>query len=276
MSKKLEGQVAIVTGAGRGIGRSIAQKLASEGAHVVVNDLDTAPAEEVAGEIRAAGGQAVAFACNVTDADFGQRIVKTALEKFGKLDIIVNNAGYTWDNVIQKMSDEQWDAILDCHLKAPFNLLRAAQPYLREVSKAEAEAGREVFRKVVNISSISGTQGNAGQTNYAAAKAGVMGLTKALAKEWGRMKVNVNCVAFGAIDTRLTQPTTEEKTVQVEGRDIKVGVHPDRIAAAGRDTPLGRFGTPEEAAGSVYLFCIPESNYVTGQTLICGGGRGGF
>ncbi|WP_326536063.1 SDR family NAD(P)-dependent oxidoreductase [Pseudorhodoferax sp.] len=276
MSKKLEGQVAIVTGAGRGIGRSIAQKLASEGARVVVNDLDTAPAEEVAGEIRAAGGQAVAFACNVTDADFGQRIVKTALESFGKLDIIVNNAGYTWDNVIQKMSDEQWDAILDCHLKAPFNLLRAAQPYLREVSKAEAEAGKEVFRKVVNISSISGTQGNAGQTNYAAAKAGVMGLTKALAKEWGRMKVNVNCVAFGAIDTRLTQPTTEEKTVQVEGRDIKVGVHPDRIAAAGRDTPLGRFGTPEEAAGSVYLFCIPESNYVTGQTLICGGGRGGF
>ncbi len=276
MSKKLEGQVAIVTGAGRGIGRSIAQKLASEGAHVVVNDLDTAPAEEVAGEIRAAGGQALAFACNVTDADFGQRIVKAALEKFGKLDIIVNNAGYTWDNVIQKMSDEQWDAILDCHLKAPFNLLRAAQPYLREVSKAEAEAGKEVFRKVVNISSISGTQGNAGQANYAAAKAGVMGLTKALAKEWGRMKVNVNCVAFGAIDTRLTQPTTEEKTVQVEGRDIKVGVHPDRIAAAGRDTPLGRFGTPEEAAGSVYLFCIPESNYVTGQTLICGGGRGGF
>ena len=276
MSKKLEGQVAIVTGAGRGIGRSIALKLASEGARVVVNDLDAAPAEEVAGEIRAAGGQAAAFACNVTDADFGQRIVKTALEKFGKLDIIVNNAGYTWDNVIQKMSDEQWDAILDCHLKAPFNLLRAAQPDLREVSKAEAAAGKEVFRKVVNISSISGTQGNAGQTNYAAAKAGVMGLTKALAKEWGRMKVNVNCVAFGAIDTRLTQPTTEDKTVQVEGRDIKVGVHPDRIAAAGRDTPLGRFGTPEEAAGSVYLFCIPESNYVTGQTLICGGGRGGF
>ena len=276
MSKKLEGKVAIVTGAGRGIGRSVALKLASEGARVVVNDLDLAPAQEVVAEIKAAGGQAVPFACNVTDADFGARTVKTTLEAFGALDIIVNNAGYTWDNVIQKMSDEQWDAILDCHLKAPFNLLRAAQPHLREVSKAEGDAGKEVFRKVVNISSISGTQGNAGQANYAAAKAGVMGLTKALAKEWGRMKVNVNCVAFGAIDTRLTQPTTEEKTVHVDGRDIKVGVHPDRIAAAGRDTPLGRFGTVEEAAGSVYLFCIPESNFVTGQTLICGGGRGGF
>ena len=276
MGSKLQDKVAIVTGSGRGIGRGVALKLASDGAKVVVNDLDAAPAEEVVAEIQAAGGQAVAFACNVTDADFGTRIVKKALDSFGAIDIIVNNAGYTWDNVIQKMSDEQWDAIIDCHLKAPFNLLRAAQPYLREVSRAESEAGREVFRKVVNISSVSGTQGNPGQSNYSAAKAGVMGLTKALAKEWGRMKVNVNCVAFGAIDTRLTQATTEDKTVNIEGRDIRVGIHPDRIVAAGRDTPLGRFGTVEEAAGSVYMFCIPESNFVTGQTLICGGGRGGF
>ncbi|MCY1240362.1 3-oxoacyl-[acyl-carrier-protein] reductase FabG [compost metagenome] len=174
------------------------------------------------------------------------------------------------------MSDEQWDAIIDCHLKAPFQVLRAAQPYFREVSKAEAEAGQEVFRKVVNISSISGTQGNTGQINYSAAKAGVVGMTKTLAREWGRMKVNVNCVAFGFIETRLTQPTTEERTVSVEGREVKVGVHPDRIEQAKRDIPLGRPGTAEEAAGSIYMFCIPESNYVTGQTLICGGGRGGF
>jgi len=276
MSRKLEGKVALVTGAGRGIGRCIALKLADEGARVVVNDLDAEPAQAVVTEIRENGGAAWPCAGNVSAADFADRFVKSALEKFGRIDIIVNNAGYTWDNVIQKMSDEQWDAIVDCHLKAPFRILRAAQPYFREASKAEAEAGKEVFRKVVNISSISGTQGNAGQVNYSSAKAGLMGMTKSLAKEWGRMKVNVNCVAFGAIDTRLTQPTTEEKTVSVEGRDIKVGVHPDRIAAAGRDTPLGRFGTPEEAAGSVYMFCIPESNYVTGQTLICGGGRGGF
>ncbi|MCA0243464.1 MAG: SDR family oxidoreductase [Proteobacteria bacterium] len=276
MVRKLEGKVALVSGAGRGIGRCIALKLADEGARVVVNDLDAGPAESVVTEIREAGGAAVTCVGSVTADDFAERFVKTALERFGGIDIIVNNAGYTWDNVIQKMSDEQWDAIVDCHLKAPFRILRAAQPYFREASKAEAEAGKEVFRKVVNISSISGTQGNAGQVNYASAKAGLMGMTKSLAKEWGRLRVNVNCVAFGAIDTRLTQSTTEEKTVSVEGREIKVGVHPDRIAAAGRDTPLGRFGTPEEAAGSVYLFCIPESNYVTGQTLICGGGRGGF
>ncbi len=174
------------------------------------------------------------------------------------------------------MSDEQWDAIIDCHLKAPFNLLRAAQPYFREVSKAEAADGREVFRKVVNISSISGTQGNAGQVNYSAAKAGVMGMTKTLAREWGRMKVNVNCVAFGFIATRLTEPTAEEKTVNIEGRDIKVGVNPERIVQASKEIALGRPGTPEEAAGSVFMFCIPESDYVTGQTIICGGGRGGF
>ncbi|MGO4761704.1 SDR family NAD(P)-dependent oxidoreductase [Cupriavidus sp. 2KB_3] len=276
MSRKLEGKVAIVTGAGRGIGRCIALKFASEGASVVVNDLDAAPASEVVAEIRAAGGQALAFPCNVTAPDFGDRLVKATLEAFGGIDIIVNNAGYTWDNVIQKMSDEQWDAIIDCHLKAPFNLLRAAQPYFREVSKAEAADGREVFRKVVNISSISGTQGNAGQVNYSAAKAGVMGMTKTLAREWGRMKVNVNCVAFGFIATRLTEPTAEEKTVNIEGRDIKVGVNPERIVQASKEIALGRPGTPEEAAGSVFMFCIPESDYVTGQTIICGGGRGGF
>ncbi|WP_191833442.1 SDR family NAD(P)-dependent oxidoreductase [Pseudomonas fluorescens] len=276
MEKTLEGKVAIVTGSGRGIGRCVALKFASKGAKVIINDLDQAPADDVIAEIRALGSDAVACIGNVSAADFGERIVQTALQAFGRIDIIVNNAGFTWDNVIQKMADEQWDAILDCHLKAPFRILRAAYPYFREASKAEAEAGQEVFRKVVNISSVSGTQGNAGQVNYSSAKAGVMGMTKTLAREWGRMKVNVNCVAFGFIETRLTQSTTEEKTVQVEGRDIKVGVHPDRIAAASREIALGRPGTAEEAAGSVYMFCIPESDYVTGQTLICGGGRGGF
>ncbi len=276
MEQTLAGKVAIVTGSGRGIGRCVALKFASKGAKVIINDLDQGPADEVIAEIRALGSDAVACIGNVSAPDFGERIVQTALQAFGRIDIIVNNAGFTWDNVIQKMGDEQWDAILDCHLKAPFRILRAAYPYFREASKAEAEAGQEVFRKVVNISSVSGTQGNAGQVNYSSAKAGVMGMTKTLAKEWGRMKVNVNCVAFGFIETRLTQPTTEEKTVQVEGRDIKVGVHPDRIAAASREIALGRPGTAEEAAGSVYMFCIPESDYVTGQTLICGGGRGGF
>ena len=276
MSKTLEGKVAIVTGAGRGIGRSIALLFASKGARVVVNDLDAAPANEVVAEIENAGGEALAFACNVTDADFGARLVKSTLDKFGAIDIIVNNAGYTWDNVIQKMSDEQWDAIIDCHLKAPFNLLRAVQPYFKEAAKADAEAGREVFRKVVNISSIGGTQGNAGQVNYSAAKAGIIGMSKTLSKEWGRLKVNVNVVAYAAIETRLTQAVTEETFVNVDGHKIKIGVPADKIEAARATIPFGRMGTCDEAAGAVYMFCIPESNYVTGQTLICGGGRGGF
>jgi 3-oxoacyl-[acyl-carrier protein] reductase len=276
MSKTLEGKVAIVTGAGRGIGRSIALLFASKGARVVINDLDAAPADEVVAEIENAGGQALAFPCNVTASDFGTRLVKATLDKFGAIDIIVNNAGFTWDNVIQKMSDEQWDAIIDCHLKAPFNLLRAVQPYFKEAAKADAEAGREVFRKVVNISSIGGTQGNVGQANYSAAKAGIIGMSKTLSKEWGRLKVNVNVVAYAAIETRLTQAVTEDTYVDVDGRKIRIGVPAEKVAAAQATIPFGRMGTCEEAAGAVYMFCIPESNYVTGQTLICGGGRGGF
>lgn len=271
--KKLDGKVAIVSGSGRGIGRAIALKLASEGAKVVVNDLDAAPAEQTVADIEAAGGHALACAGSVTADGFAEAFVKTAIDGFGGLDIIINNAGYTWDNVIQKMTDEQWHSILDVHLTAPFKILRAAADYLRHQSKVEAEAGQEVFRKVVNISSVAGTGGNAGQANYSAAKAGIIGLTKALSKEWGRYKVNVNAVAFGMIKTRLTEaPAGGDASIDVEGRKIKVGVNPDLLAMMERSIPLGRGGTPEEAAGSVYLLCTPESNYISGQTLICGGG----
>jgi 3-oxoacyl-[acyl-carrier protein] reductase len=274
MTRKLEGKVALVSGSGRGIGREIALKLASEGARLVINDLDKAPAEETVADIIASGGQAVACVGSVTEADFGDRFVKTALDTFGGIDIIVNNAGYTWDNVVQKMTDEQWEAILAVHLTAPFRILRAAAPFIRDAAKKEADAGTPVFRKVVNISSTSGVYGNAGQANYAAAKAGINGLTKAMAKEWGRYKVNVNSVAFGLIMTRLTQPLTAgDASVDIEGRTIAVGVQPDRLKAAEATIPLGRGGTPEEAAGAVYMFCIPESNYVSGQVLVCGGGR---
>ncbi|MDP1693631.1 MAG: SDR family oxidoreductase [Burkholderiaceae bacterium] len=271
--KTLEGKVAIVSGSGRGIGRAIAMKLASEGAKVVVNDLDAAPAEQTVADIKAAGGQALVCAGSVTADGFAEKFVKTAIEGFGGLDIIINNAGYTWDNVVQKMTNEQWHSILDVHLTAPFKILRAAADYIRHASKLEAEAGKEVFRKVVNISSIAGTGGNAGQANYSAGKAGIIGLTKALSKEWGRYKVNVNAVAFGMIKTRLTEATAGgDASIDVEGRKIKVGVNPDLLAMMERTIPLGRSGTPEEAAGSVYLLCMPESNYISGQTLICGGG----
>lgn len=270
---RLDRRVALVTGAGRGIGRAIAIKLAAEGASVVVNDLDAVPAEEVVSEIRALGRRAVACPGSVTDDNFAEGFVQAGLDHFGGIDIIVNNAGYTWDNVIQKMTDEQWDAIMDVHLKAPFRILRAASAFIRSSSKREAEEGRQVHRKVVNISSIAGTGGNAGQANYSAAKAGVIGLTRAMAKEWGRYRVNVNAVAFGWIRTRLTQPLAgEAAAIEVQGRHIDVGIQPQMLASMEQLIPLGRGGTPEEAAGAVYLLCTPESDYISGQTLICGGG----
>ncbi|WP_293748199.1 SDR family NAD(P)-dependent oxidoreductase [Limnohabitans sp. Rim8] len=276
MTQKLEGKVALITGSGRGIGRSIALKLASEGARVVVNDLDAAPAQEVVDEIRKAGGQAVACVGNVTAPDFAERFVGTAVSEFKGLDIIVNNAGYTWDNVVQKMTDEQWYAMMDVHLTAPFRILRAAQPVIRALSKQEKDAGQSVVRKVVNISSVAGLFGNAGQTNYSTAKAGITGMTMTLAKEWGRMNVTVNCVAYGFIKTRLTVSAESDATANIDGRDIKVGVNPDLMAAMERMIPLGRGGSPDEAAGAVYLLCIPESDYISGQTLMCSGGLTGI
>lgn len=275
MTRKLEGKVALVSGSGRGIGRSIAMKLASEGARLVINDLDQEPADETIALIREMGGEAVACVGNVTHTDFAERFVGAAVQQYQGLDIIVNNAGYTWDNVIQKMTDEQWYAILDCHLTAPFRILRAAQPVIKALSKAEMEAGRRTMRKVVNISSVAGLFGNAGQSNYSTAKAGITGLTMTLAKEWGRLNVNVNCVAFGLIKTRLTNSAANGETAHIEGRDIKVGVNPGLMTAMEQTIPLGRAGTPDEAAGAVYLFCQPESDYISGQTLMCTGGLTG-
>jgi 3-oxoacyl-[acyl-carrier protein] reductase len=276
MTHKLDGKVALITGSGRGIGRSIALKLANDGARIVVNDLDNDPAQETVQAIREAGGQAVACVGSVTAPDFAERFVGTAVNEYKGLDIVVNNAGYTWDNVIQKMTDEQWYAMIDCHLTAPFRILRAAQPVIRRLSKAESEAGQRVVRKVVNISSVAGLFGNAGQANYSTAKAGIVGMTQTLAKEWGRMNVTVNCVAYGFIKTRLTTSAAGESTANIDGREIKVGVNPDLLAMMEKSIPLGRGGTPDEAAGAVYLFCIPESDYVSGQTLMCSGGLTGI
>ncbi|WP_204113748.1 SDR family NAD(P)-dependent oxidoreductase [Shimia biformata] len=269
---RLEGKTAYVTGGGRGIGRAIALKLASEGANIVVNDLDADPAQEVAEAIRAMGVKALALPGSVTEPDFGDRFIKAGVDAFGGVDIIVNNAGYTFDSMINKMSDRQFDAMMDVHLKAPFRILRAASHFIIPAAKEEAANGFEVFRKVVNISSVAGTGGNIGQANYASAKAGVIGLTKTLSKEWGRYKVNVNCVAFGMIATRLTEAVEEKTTINVEGNEVNIGIPAKVVEGFEAMIPIGRSGTPEEAAGGVYLFCCPESDFVSGQVLVVGGG----
>ena len=215
---QMDGKVAIVTGSGRGIGKEIALRLVRDGASVMINDIDDAPAQETVAEIVKMGGKAVACNGDVAKPDFGDRIVKTAVDAFGGCHVVVNNAGYTWDSVIQKMSDEQWYAILDVHLTAPFRILRAFQIHLKEAVEKERAAGKRIVRKVVNISSTSGVNGNAGQSNYSAGKAGIIGLTKTLAKEFGRYDVTVNAVAFGYIQTRLTKPLSQGESGEIEDR----------------------------------------------------------
>ncbi|MDM0103448.1 SDR family oxidoreductase [Variovorax sp. J22R24] len=269
---KLDGKVALVTGSGRGIGQAIAMKLASEGARIVINDLDADPAHETVELLKKSGAEAVACVGSVSAPDFAERYIKTAVDNFKGIDIIVNNAGFTWDDVIQRMTDEQWYAIMDCHLTAPFRILRAAYPVIKAQAQAEAEKGIEVHRKVVNISSTSALNGNAGQMNYSSAKAGVIGMTRALSREWGRFKVNVNAVAFGLIHTRMTSADAKAgATINIEGKDIRVGLNPELLKSHAQRNPLGRGGTPEEAAGAVYLFCTPESNYITGQVIAVAG-----
>lgn len=273
MTFTLDGKAALVTGAGRGIGRAIAMRLASAGAAVMINDLDEGPAEETQSAIRAAGGKAERLAGDITAPEFPLQLVYSTLAAFGGIDIIVNNAGYTWDSVVQKTTDEQFQAMLDIHLVAPFRVVRAACAWIREAAKRETAEGRRVMRKVVNITSISGTDGNPGQAGYSSGKAGVIGLTKTLAKEWGRYNVNVNAVGFGLIETRLIQPIGGDgAAIEVKGHRIPVGVQPKVLEAVKSVCPLGRLGTPEEAASAVLFFCSPLSDYVTGEVLLCSGG----
>lgn len=270
---RLEGKTAIVTGSGRGIGQAIALKLAGEGANVVVNDLDPEPADATVKLIGDQPGGAVSVPGSVTEAGFTDDLVNAAVDTFGGLDIVVNNAGYTWDSVIQNTNDDQWQAMLDIHLTAPFRLLRSAAPFMREAAKREVAAGTPFTRKVVNVSSVAGTGGNVGQSGYSSGKAGVIGLTKTVAKEWGRFQITVNAVAFGLIRTRLTEaPADGAATIRMNEQDIKVGIGSELLEAMERGIPLGRAGTPADAANAVFLFCIPESDYITGQVLVCGGG----
>ena len=273
MSFSLCCKTALVTGAGRGIGRAIAGKLAAAGAKVMVNDLDESALRETEDTLRNSGYKIDYAVGDLTDPSTPDKLVHETLDRFGSLDIIVNNAGYSWDGVIQKTTDEQFLAMLEIHLMVPFRVLRAASSYIRETAKTEIAAGKTVMRKVVNITSIAGTDGNPGQAGYSSGKAGVIGLTKTLAKEWGRYNVNVNAVGFGLINTRLVQPLTAGgANVTMHGHEIKIGVQPAMLESVKKACPLGRLGTPDEAAGAVLFFCSPLSDYVTGEVLICGGG----
>lgn len=267
----LNGKTAIVTGGGRGIGRAIVQGLVSAGAQVLACDLDLESLQSAKASVAVPERVATVHG-DLMQPDVPQQIVNAALQTFGSIDIIVNCAGFSWDGVIQKTSDEQFLAMLNIHILAPFRLLRAASEYLRETAKREIACGRRVMRKVVNITSISGTDGNAGQAGYSAGKAGVIGLTKTLAKEWGRYNINVNAVGFGLIQTRMTQPLKAAGELSLGGKDIPMGVQPAMLDSMVAACPLGRTGTPEEAAGAVLFFCSPLSDYVTGEVLICGGG----
>jgi 3-oxoacyl-[acyl-carrier protein] reductase len=273
MSFTLTGKTALVTGSGRGIGRAIAIKLAEAGASVMLNDIDREPLMETGSTIGAAGFPVKALPGDITNPEFPQKLVDFTVKAFGSIDIIVNNAGYTWDNVIQKMTDDQFQAMLDIHLVAPFRILRAASGFIREAAKKEIAEGRRVMRKVVNITSVSGVDGIAGQAGYGTGKAGINGLTKVMAKEWGRYNVNVNSVGFGFIETRLVQPLdSEDATIEMKGQKIRVGVQPAVREAIKTHCPLGRAGTTEEAAGPVLFFCSPLSDYVSGEVLIVSGG----
>ncbi len=266
----LDGKAAIVTGSARGIGRATAELLAEQGARVLINDLDGDVAEQASGEI---GGETVSFAGDLTKDGVPDAMVARAVEAFGAVDIVVNNAGYTWDGPIHKMSDQQFQAMLDIHNVVPFRVLRAAAPHMREPAKKEREEGREVFRKVVNVSSISGTMGNAGQANYSSGKSGVVGLTKTLAKEWGQFKINVNAIAFGFVETRLTAAKEDAGTIERDGESIKLGIPEQMRQMAAMLIPIGRPATPEEAAGGIFFLCSPWSNYVHGQVLNVTGGQ---
>jgi len=267
---RLDGRVALVTGAGQGIGRAIVLKLISEGSRVLANDLDAASLQGLSADVARLGGVCETFPGDVTENDFGDRAVAACLERFGDLHILINNAGYIWNSRIANHTDEQWYAMLDVHATGPFRLLRAAGRHFRAMAKEGRTASA---RKVVNVSSVSGLFGEATQFSYAAAKSALVGMTRSLAKDWGRYNVTVNCVAFGLIETRLTQTFAGEvPEIEIGERKLKVGLDAAQVEAMKRLIPLGRAGTPEEAAGAVLLFCLPESDFISGEIVIAAGG----
>lgn len=275
MKSLLEGQVAIITGAGRGIGAAAARLFAEHGARLVLSDRDADPVNAVAEELRNIGADCIAVPGDITDPAFPETLVAEAIGKYRVLNTLVNNAGYTWDGMLHKMSDKQWDAMMAVHLAAPFRLVRAAAPHMRDAAKREREKGHAPEpRCIVNVSSTSGLHGNTGQANYAAAKMGIVGFTKTIAKEWGGFGIRCNAIAFGFIETRLTQDKALNESVEVDGEQIALGIPSHLRDLSLMVIPLGRTGTPEEAAGGILFLASPLASYVSGHTLEVTGGYG--
>jgi len=265
----LAGKAAIVTGAAHGVGRAVAELLTEHGASVLLADVDEAALRSA---LRDLGGSTVTLAADLAGPAAPATVVAAAIESFGGLDIIVNNAGYNLNARFAQMSDDTWEQMLAIHVSAPFRLLRAAAPHLAAAAERDQASGREVFRKVVNVSSIA-VMGSAFQANYAAAKAAVVGLTKSLAKEWGSLRVNVNAVAFGSVDTRLTRPRTPDNVLQAGPAPVQLGLSPRLVEEAAATIPFGRIATAREAAGGVFLLCTPWSDWITGQLIMVSGGQ---
>ncbi|KDN40512.1 NAD(P)-binding protein [Tilletiaria anomala UBC 951] len=267
----LKGEVTIITGAGNGIGKMAAIIAGAHGAHVVVSDLDPQKTQETVDTIKNNGGSAIGVPGDVTAKDFGETVVKATIDAYGKINHIVNNAGFTADKMLHTMSDDIWNLILDVHCTAPFRIVRAAAPHLRLKDPEKHEN-----RCIINISSTSGIHGNAGQINYSAAKAAVTGMTKTICKELGPFNVRCNCIAYGSIDTRLTQAKEDGASITVIGQKIALGIPASMRAnpQANNDVPLRRQGNAEEAAAAIVMLLSPLSSYISGHTLEVTGGRG--
>ncbi len=270
-----DGQVILITGAANGIGYAAAQKFAHMGAQVFINDLDAEACAKASQKIRKDGNTAWDLPGDVTDPKTPELLIQQVIQQCGQLNILVNNAGFTWDGMLHKMTDEQWQRIQDVHTTAPFRLARAIAGIWRPLAKEETEAGQpHPHRCIVNVSSTSGLHGNTGQVNYATAKMGVIGMTKTIAREWGMFGIRCNAVAFGFIDTRLTRPVDEGHTHTVGGTTIALGI-PEKVRNASfAAIPLKRPGTADEAAAGIILMASPLASYITGHTLEVTGGLG--
>jgi 3-oxoacyl-[acyl-carrier protein] reductase len=267
---RLDGRVAIITGSGRGIGHATALRLAEEGAAIVVNDLDPEPAQETAAEIEKNGGRAISVSANITEMDEAKKVVDATVAEYGKLDILINNAGTTRDNMFHNMGPDVFEFGIKVNLFTAYNMTYAAMPHMREVAKKEkAEQGQPAYnRKIVFTSSVAAITGNPGQANYTAAKGGLIALTKTLARELGPFWINVNAVAPGFIETRLTQ-------AKKEGEDL--GIPEQMRNMALMLISLGRYGRPEDVANVHAFLASPDSDYVSGVTIpITGGQMGGM